>query len=105
MAPTVTPSPRGPTTGGTAPMAAPSLVDIVHDPHTRLGRAVLLFEEHGGDIEDLGGGIYLVPNSGATGFYRVDYLNEACNCPDAGHHPDLTCKHVFAVGVSVHDYK
>src|SRR5215217_1495398 len=49
-------------------MATPSLVDIVHDPNTRLGRAVLLFEEHGEDIEPIGGGIYMVPDAqGARG--------------------------------------
>ena len=99
MAPTVMDAPRGPATESEVSMATPSLVDIVHDPNTRLGRAVLLFEEHGEDIEDLGGGIYLVPNAQGTQFYRVDYRNESCNCPDAEFHPELTCKHVFAVGI------
>jgi len=35
-------------------MATLSLTQIVHDPNTRLGRAVLLFEEHGDEIEALG---------------------------------------------------
>jgi hypothetical protein len=80
-------------------MAPTSLVDVVHDPNTRLGWAVLLVEEHGEDIEDLGGEIYLVPNSDGTHSYRVDYTNETCNCADADYHSGETCKHVFGVGI------
>src|SRR5215212_4198247 len=80
-------------------MANASLVDIVHDPHTRLVRAVLLFEEHGEDIEPIGGEIYMVPDAQGTGYYRVDYANETCTCRGSEFHPDLTCKHVFAVGI------
>jgi len=76
-----------------------SLVDIVHDPNTRLGRAVLLFEEHGEDIEPLGGEIYMVPDAQGTGYYRVDYANETCTCRDSEFHPELTCKHMFVVGI------
>src|SRR5215216_635409 len=81
------------------PMATQSLVDVVHDPNTRLGRAVLLFEEHGGDIEPIGGEIYMVPDAQGTGYYLVDYASETCTCRDSEFHPELACKHVFVVGI------
>src|SRR5215212_5842927 len=80
-------------------MANASLVDIVQDPNTRLGRAVLLFEEYGEDIEPIGGEIYMVPDAQGTGYYRVDYANETCTCQDSEFYLELTCKHVFAVGI------
>jgi hypothetical protein len=82
-------------------MAEVSLAEIIRDPNTRLGRAVLLVEEYGSEIEPLGGGFYLVPSSDGTGSYRVDYRNETCSCPDTPYHPSEACKHVFAVGIFV----
>ena len=78
-------------------MAKASLAQIAHDPTTRLGRAVVLFEEHGEEIEQLAADIFAVPSSDGLSTYRVDYHNETCSCPDAEHHPDLNCKHVLCV--------
>jgi len=47
----------------------------------------------------VGGDIYMVPDSEGTGYYRVDYANETCTCRDSEFHPELTCKHVFVVGI------
>jgi hypothetical protein len=77
-----------------------SLADIVRNPETRLGRAVALYEEHGDEIVSIGGGIYLVPSSDGVSYYRVDYTNETCACPDANHHPEATCKHVLIIGIA-----
>jgi hypothetical protein len=78
-----------------------SLVDKVHNDQTRIGRAVLLYEEHGEEIEDQGDGIYIVPSSTGAGSYRVDYTNETCDCPDYEFHPEEVCKHILAVGISL----
>jgi hypothetical protein len=51
------------------------------------------------DIGDLGGEIYLVPDAKGCGYYRIDYHNESCTCKDSEFHPELACKHVFAVGI------
>jgi hypothetical protein len=82
-------------------MANTSLADTVRNPESRLGRAVLLFEERGHEVEAIGGGVYLVPSSDGTTYYRVDYRNETCNCPDADFHPDENCKHVLMLGISL----
>src|SRR4051812_12289685 len=77
------------------PLTKSSLVDLVHNDQSRLGRAVRLFEEHGDEIEDLGDGIYNVPSSTGTGSYPVNYTNESCSCPDAEFHTEdgFACKH------------
>jgi len=82
-------------------MANASLADIVRNPESRLGRAVLLFEERGHEVEALGGGFYFVPTSDGTTYYRVDYRNETCSCPDANFHPEANCKHVLMLGISL----
>ncbi len=82
-------------------MAEVILADLIRNPESRLGRAVLLFEEHGHEVEAIGGGVYLVPSSNGTTYYRVDYRNETCNCPDAGFHPEVSCKHVLMLGISL----
>jgi hypothetical protein len=83
-------------------MAKASLVDLVHDDQTRLGRAVLLFEEPGAEIEDLGEGRFLVPSSTGREFYAVTYGDEEdCSCPDHEFHPNVECKHILMVGISL----
>ena len=80
-------------------MAKASLAQIAHDPTTRIGRALTLFEEHGDQIEQLSADVFAVPSQDGLNTYRVDYYNETCNCPNAEHHPDLNCKHVLCVGI------
>ena len=67
----------------------------------RAGKGLLLYEQYGHEIERVSAGIYMVPSSDGSKTYRVDYLNEFCSCPDAEFHPEKTCKHVYAVGVSL----
>ena len=76
------------------------LADAVRNPESRLGRAVRLYEERGHEVEALGGGVYMVPSADGERFYRVDYRNETCNCPDADFLPEETCKHTLMLGIA-----
>jgi hypothetical protein len=80
-------------------MATTSLAHLVRNPETRLGRAVLLYETHGDEIQDMGNGMYAVPSSDGETFYFVDYEDEDCSCPDHEYHPEETCKHVLLIGI------
>jgi hypothetical protein len=62
-------------------------------------RALALYRERGGEIVRTGPFTYLVPSCTGTGSWAVNYRTERCDCPDATRHPDLSCKHVFAVGI------
>ena len=68
---------------------------------TREKKGLLLFEERGHEIERIAAAIYMVPSSDGTRTYRVDYLNECCNCPDPEYRPSRTCKHIYCVGVAL----
>jgi hypothetical protein len=82
-------------------MSSTSLAHVVRNPETRLGRAVALFEERGDEIERIAPDVDMVPSSDGSQMYRVDYGNELCNCPDSEYHPETTCKHVLALGISL----
>jgi hypothetical protein len=43
--------------------------------------------------------VYNVPSCSGDGFYVINYKREMCDCPNATRHPELTCKHVYAVGI------
>ncbi len=68
-------------------------------PDARALRALRLYRERGAEIERTGPWTYLVPSCTGTGSWAVDYRRETCDCPDALRHPDLSCKHVYAVGI------
>jgi hypothetical protein len=42
-------------------------------------------------------GVWFTSSGGKP--YAVNYRRETCDCPDALRHPNLNCKHVFAVGI------
>ena len=68
-------------------------------PDARALRALALHRERGGEIERTGPWTYLVPSCSGAEARAVNYRRETCDCPDALRHPDLSCKHVLAVGV------
>ena len=68
-------------------------------PDARALRALALYRERGGEIERTVPFTYLVPSCTGTGSWAVNYKTERCDCPDAIRHPDLSCKHVYAVGI------
>jgi hypothetical protein len=67
--------------------------------NARAERALRLFEERGREIERVASDVYLVPSCTGEGVYRVDYENETCSCPDHAYHPEMSCKHILAVGI------
>jgi hypothetical protein len=71
----------------------------VAQPDPRALRALALYRERGADIERTGPWTYLVPSCTGTGSWAVNDKTERCDCPDALRNPDLSCKHVFAVGI------
>ena len=66
---------------------------------TREIRALRLFEERGAEIVRTAPWTYNVPSCTGEGFYVVNYRRETCECPDALRNLDLSCKHVYAVGI------
>ncbi len=68
-------------------------------PDARALRALALYRERGAEIERTGPHTYLVPSCSGTGTWAVNYRRETCDCPDALSNPDLSCKHVYAVGI------
>ena len=68
-------------------------------PDTRETRALALYRERGAEIVRTAPWMYNVPSCGGDGFYVVNYRTESCECPDAVRHPDLNCKHLYAVGI------
>jgi hypothetical protein len=78
---------------------APNTPAIAQALEERATRGLALYRQHRTEIEDLGDGLYLVPSSDGANLYGVNYAAETCSCPDAARHPELVCKHVFAIGV------
>jgi hypothetical protein len=68
-------------------------------PDTRELCALALYRERGAEIVRTGPWTYLVPSCTGTGSWAVDYRREKCDCPDALRNPEISCKHVFAVGI------
>ncbi len=68
-------------------------------PDARALRALALYRERGAEIERTGPHTYLVPSCSGAGTWAVNYHRETCDCPDALRNPDLSCKHVYAVGI------
>jgi hypothetical protein len=84
-------------------MAVQSLADLVRDPQTRIGRAVLLLDEHGDEIERVAHDLYMVPSCSGTDTYRVRYGGdvETCECSNFAFHGDEEpCKHILSVAIS-----
>jgi hypothetical protein len=90
-----------------------SLAQTAHEPTTssatasrgyraRADRALALFEERGHLIRAVASDTYSVPSSGMLGKrYTVRYGGEveSCTCPDHSYHPEVSCKHLLAVGI------
>lgn len=74
-------------------------MDTATVPDARALRALALYRERGGEITRTGPFTYLVPSCSGGEPYAVNYGTERCDCPDAQRHPDLSCKHVLAVGI------
>ena len=76
-------------------------MDTATVPDARALRALALYRERGGEIERTGPWTYLVPSctGSEAGSWAVNYKTERCDCPDALRNPDLSCKHVYAVGI------
>ncbi len=97
-------TPRGPDHERTIFVIEQSLADLVRDDSTRVGRALLLLDQHADEIEKVSSeaGVYTVPSSGGIGFYRVEYggAHESCSCPDFEYRgDDQPCKHLLALGI------
>ncbi len=68
---------------------------------TRELRGIALFEERGGDIQQLARGTYSVPSCTGRGDYLVRYddQGESCECRDFEFGPGLPCKHLYAAAL------
>jgi hypothetical protein len=81
-------------------MAKSILADTPH-PSTRELRALKLFRERRHEIKEVAPNLYRVPSCTGDRVYTVDYGLERCSCPDARRHPELSCKHLIAIGILV----
>jgi hypothetical protein len=77
-----------------------SLAHPAH-PSTRELRALKLFRERRHEIKEVAPNLYRVPSCAGDRVYTVDYDLERCSCPDARRHPELSCKHLIAIGILV----
>jgi hypothetical protein len=69
---------------------------------TREERGIALFEEHSGEIQQLGRGLYSVPSCSGRADYLVEYGAgvESCECKDFEFHgANYPCKHLIAAAL------
>ncbi len=80
-------------------MTVGSTIPGVPRSDTRGLRALALVQARGHEIVRTAPFTYNVPSCTGEDFYVVRYDKETCECPDATRHPEITCKHVYAVGI------
>jgi hypothetical protein len=81
-----------------------SLANLLHDQTTRIGRTLVLLEDHGSEVRRLERGTYSVPSGNGTHSYTVHYGGdiEDCSCPDflyRGAETRDACKPLLALRV------